>query len=137
VPKVYWQYSTSEVLVLEYAPGTKINDGAAIDRMGLDRQKLARLSVESYLQQILRHGFFHVRRRRGACNRGVVVFFQCLLWLGGRVREPATRRLQRDAHPCARPPAPAPAPRRRPTPTPATSPSTRPTAGASSTTTSA
>jgi hypothetical protein len=31
----------------------KINDAAAIDRMGLDRQRLARLSVESYLQQIL------------------------------------------------------------------------------------
>jgi len=59
VPKVFWQYSTSEVLVLEYCPGTKINDGEAIDRMGLDRQRLARLSVESYLQQILRYGFFH------------------------------------------------------------------------------
>ncbi len=39
--------------------GTKINDGPAIDRLGLDRNRLARLSVESYLQQILRHGFFH------------------------------------------------------------------------------
>jgi hypothetical protein len=60
VPKVYWQYSSAEVLVLEYAPGVKINDGASIDRMGLDRQRLARLAVESYLQQILTHGFFHV-----------------------------------------------------------------------------
>jgi hypothetical protein len=60
VPRVYWQYSTSEILVLEYCPGTKINNGEAIDKMGLDRQRLARLAVESYLQQILRHGFFHV-----------------------------------------------------------------------------
>jgi predicted unusual protein kinase regulating ubiquinone biosynthesis (AarF/ABC1/UbiB family) len=37
----------------------KINDAAAIDRMGLDRERLARLAVESYLQQILRHGLFH------------------------------------------------------------------------------
>lgn len=59
VPKVYWQYSTAEVLVLEYCPGTKINDGAALDAQGLDRQRLARLAVESYLQQILTHGFFH------------------------------------------------------------------------------
>ncbi|KIZ00621.1 Uncharacterized protein MNEG_7339 [Monoraphidium neglectum] len=59
VPKVYWQYSSAEVLVLEYAPGVKINDGTSIDRMGLDRQRLARLAVESYLQQILTHGFFH------------------------------------------------------------------------------
>jgi predicted unusual protein kinase regulating ubiquinone biosynthesis (AarF/ABC1/UbiB family) len=59
VPKVYWEYSTPEVLVLEYCPGTKINDGPALDAQGLDRQRLARLAVESYLQQILNHGFFH------------------------------------------------------------------------------
>jgi len=46
--------------VLEYCPGVKINDGEAIDRMGLDRRRLARLAVESYLQQILRYGLFHV-----------------------------------------------------------------------------
>jgi hypothetical protein len=68
---VYWQYSSSEVLVLEYTPGTKINDGPRLDEQGLDRQRLARLSVESYLQQILRHGLFHVSalasRLRGRC----------------------------------------------------------------------
>lgn len=59
VPKVFWEVSSSEVLVLEYVPGTKINDGESLDRQGLDRNRLARLAVESYLQQILRHGFFH------------------------------------------------------------------------------
>lgn len=59
VPKVIWEVSSPEVLVLEYVPGTKINDAASLDRQGLDRKKLARLAVESYLQQILRHGFFH------------------------------------------------------------------------------
>jgi predicted unusual protein kinase regulating ubiquinone biosynthesis (AarF/ABC1/UbiB family) len=48
-----------QVLVLEYAPGKKINDGPGIDAMGLDRKRLARLVVESYLQQLLRHGLFH------------------------------------------------------------------------------
>ena len=52
VPLVYWENSSAEVLVLEYVPGTKINDGEAIDRMGLDRAKLARYAVESYLQQM-------------------------------------------------------------------------------------
>lgn len=32
--------------------GVKINDGEGIDRLGLDRKRLARLSVESYLQQV-------------------------------------------------------------------------------------
>ena len=39
--------------------GVKINNAAAIDEMGLDRDRLARLSVESYLQQLLRYGLFH------------------------------------------------------------------------------
>lgn len=33
--------------------------GKKLDEMGLDRDRLARLSVESYLQQLLRHGLFH------------------------------------------------------------------------------
>jgi hypothetical protein len=67
VPKVYWQYSTPEILVLEYCPGTKINDGPALDAQGLDRQRLARLAVESYLQQILTHGFFHAGVLTSCC----------------------------------------------------------------------
>ncbi|GIM03175.1 hypothetical protein Vretimale_7990, partial [Volvox reticuliferus] len=80
VPKVYWEYSGQEVLVLEYVPGTKINDGAAIDKLGLDRKRLARLSVESYLQQILRHGFFHADPHPGnvavdSANGGRLIYY--------------------------------------------------------------
>ncbi|GFR47545.1 hypothetical protein Agub_g9268 [Astrephomene gubernaculifera] len=80
VPRVFWEYSSQEVLVLEYAPGTKINDGAAIDRMGLDRKRLARLAVESYLQQILRYGFFHADPHPGnvavdAENGGRLIYY--------------------------------------------------------------
>eukprot|EP00955_Chlamydomonas_euryale_P064349 358951-Chlamydomonas_euryale.AAC.6 len=42
VPKVMWDYSSAEVLVLEYVPGTKINDGEALDKLGLDRKELAK-----------------------------------------------------------------------------------------------
>lgn len=67
VPEVYWQYTTSEVLTMEYAPGVKINRIAEIDKMGVDRKRLARLAVESYLQQLLVHGFFHAGTTR-ACS---------------------------------------------------------------------
>ncbi len=61
VPKIWWDYTTSEVLTMEYCPGVKINRIAELDRLGLDRQRLARLSVESYLQQLVRS-----RQRGGA-----------------------------------------------------------------------
>lgn len=37
-----------------------------LDRMGVDRQLLARRAVESYLQQLLNHGFFHADPHPGA-----------------------------------------------------------------------
>lgn len=80
VPRIYWEYSKPEMLVMEYCPGCKINDAAAIEGMGLDRKKLARLSVESYLQQILRHGFFHADPHPGnvavdAENGGRLIYY--------------------------------------------------------------
>ena len=44
---------------MEYAPGVKINRAAEIEAMGVDRKLLAQRAVESYLQQLLTHGFFH------------------------------------------------------------------------------
>ncbi len=63
VPEVIWALTTPEVLTMEYAPGVKINRVAELDRMGVDRQLLARRTVESYLQQILTHGLFHAGAR--------------------------------------------------------------------------
>jgi predicted unusual protein kinase regulating ubiquinone biosynthesis (AarF/ABC1/UbiB family) len=59
VPDVYWEHTTSRVLTMEYVPGIKINDYAAIEAAGIDRAVLARRSAESYLTQLLRHGYFH------------------------------------------------------------------------------
>ena len=59
VPTIQWDYTTSQVLVMEYCPGLKVNDGKGIEALGFDRKLLAQRSVESYLQQVLRHGFFH------------------------------------------------------------------------------
>ncbi|GMH38237.1 hypothetical protein BSKO_06121 [Bryopsis sp. KO-2023] len=80
VPKIKWDYTTSEVLVMEYVPGTKINNGPEIDKLGLDRQKLAKITVESYLMQILRHGFFHADPHPGnvsvdAVNDGRLIYY--------------------------------------------------------------
>lgn len=49
---------------MEYCPGVKINRVDEIDAMGLDRQRLARLAVECYLQQLLTYGFFHAGANR-------------------------------------------------------------------------
>jgi predicted unusual protein kinase regulating ubiquinone biosynthesis (AarF/ABC1/UbiB family) len=40
------------VLTMEYCPGIKINKTDELDAAGLDRSRLARLTVESYLLQV-------------------------------------------------------------------------------------
>lgn len=59
VPEIIWDKSGQRVLTMEYCPGLKINRVEEIQSFGLNRELLARYSVESYLQQILRYGFFH------------------------------------------------------------------------------
>jgi predicted unusual protein kinase regulating ubiquinone biosynthesis (AarF/ABC1/UbiB family) len=59
VPEVEWSRVSNEVITLEYVPGTKINDLAAIESMGLDRKLLAKRSADAYMTQLCRHGFFH------------------------------------------------------------------------------
>jgi predicted unusual protein kinase regulating ubiquinone biosynthesis (AarF/ABC1/UbiB family) len=59
VPKIYQQYTKTRTLCMEYAPATKINDVEAIRKMGIEPDRMARLAVEAYLQQVLRFGFFH------------------------------------------------------------------------------
>ncbi|KAL2652860.1 hypothetical protein R1flu_020988 [Riccia fluitans] len=80
VPKIYWELTTPQVLTMEYVPGIKINRIAALDQLGVDRQRLARFAVESYLEQILRHGFFHADPHPGNIavddtNGGRLIFY--------------------------------------------------------------
>lgn len=59
IPKVYSQYTTEKVLVMEMVEGVRIDDLAVIDFMGLDRKRLAKIGVNAYFKQILEDGFFH------------------------------------------------------------------------------
>ncbi|RZC46048.1 hypothetical protein C5167_039000 [Papaver somniferum] len=59
VPLVFWDYTATKVLTLEYVPGVKINNLDMVDARGFDRSRISSRSIEAYLIQILRTGFFH------------------------------------------------------------------------------
>ncbi|CAN1319569.1 Protein ACTIVITY OF BC1 COMPLEX KINASE 8, chloroplastic [Linum perenne] len=80
VPNIVWEYTTPQVLTMEYVPGIKINKVQALDQLGLDRKRLGRYAVESYLEQILSHGFFHADPHPGNIavddvNGGRLIFY--------------------------------------------------------------
>ncbi|SHJ81061.1 ABC1 kinase family protein [Desulfofundulus thermosubterraneus] len=58
-PIVYWDYTTSKVLTMEYIEGVKMTHPEELTRRGIDRRVVARHLADALLRQILLHGFFH------------------------------------------------------------------------------
>ncbi|GBF79521.1 ABC1 kinase family protein [Aphanothece sacrum] len=58
VPKIYWHYTTKKVLTLEYLPGVKVDDRAALEANGINLDRVIQLGICSYLKQLLIDGFF-------------------------------------------------------------------------------
>jgi ubiquinone biosynthesis protein len=59
VPKVYWEYSTPQVLVLERIRGIKIDVIAAMIVAGVDRKAVALYAAQVIVKEVLEDGFFH------------------------------------------------------------------------------
>ncbi|CAN1212743.1 AarF/ABC1/UbiB kinase family protein [Tumidithrix helvetica PCC 7403] len=59
VPHVYWEYSTTQVLTMEYVPGIKVDDRQALEACGLNPKEINQLGICAYLKQLLQDGFFH------------------------------------------------------------------------------
>ena len=58
VPKIYWQYTTTKVLTLEYIPGIKIDDRQTMEACGINTKEIIQLGICCYLKQLLQDGFF-------------------------------------------------------------------------------
>ena len=59
VPRVLREFSTKKLLVMDYLPGIKVTDVAALAAAGIDKQAVARVLSEIFCHQILVDGFFH------------------------------------------------------------------------------
>ncbi|WGV28496.1 ABC1 kinase family protein [Halotia branconii] len=59
VPIIYWRYTNTHVLTLEWIDGFKLTDTKRIREVGLDPEGIIKIGVTSGLQQLLEHGFFH------------------------------------------------------------------------------
>ena len=59
IPKVYWDYTTKSVLVMEHIDGIKMDQVEAMRAMGIDPKEIALIGLRSFSRQLMKFGFFH------------------------------------------------------------------------------
>ncbi len=65
VPQVFWQFSTTKILVIEWLEGLPFSDEEAIRNSDFDKKQIAQNLVISYFNQVYVHGFFHADMHPG------------------------------------------------------------------------
>ena len=65
VPRVYWDYCSSEVMVMQRMNGTPVSHVDALRAQGIAIPRLARAGVEIFFTQVFRDGFFHADMHPG------------------------------------------------------------------------
>jgi predicted unusual protein kinase regulating ubiquinone biosynthesis (AarF/ABC1/UbiB family) len=59
VPKIYWEFTNTRVLTMEWITGIKLNQPEKILAQGIDANHLVDVGIQCSLRQLLEHGFFH------------------------------------------------------------------------------
>ena len=65
VPQIFWKFSTSKILVLEWLDGIPFSDKKAILASPFDKKQIAQNLVISYFNQVYANGFFHADMHPG------------------------------------------------------------------------
>ena len=96
IPAVVWELSSRRVLCLDYVPGIKINDREALVRAGIEPAAVAEKGAASYLQQLVRFGFFHADPHPGnlaVASDGALIYYD--FGMMGQISERLRSRLGR------------------------------------------
>lgn len=87
-PKVYAEFLTEKVIVMERIDGVKIDDVRGIEAMGFDTKDVAKDGVRAYFKMVFEDGFFHADPHPGnimVMNSGQICFLD--FGIVGRVSE--------------------------------------------------
>ena len=78
IPGVFRERTSKHVLTMEYIPGIKINDVAALDVMGIDRERLIMRVHRLFFKMLLRHNIFHADPHPGnisVADNGAIILY--------------------------------------------------------------
>jgi len=73
VPRIYWDYTQKNVLVMERIYGTSIREIDTLKEKGYDLEQLANDGVNTFFKQAFEDNFFHADMHAGnifVCNKG-------------------------------------------------------------------
>ena len=59
VPKIYWEFTTENMLILEFIDGIRIDDVNSMKKFNYDIEKITKIGIEVFFLQVFRDGFFH------------------------------------------------------------------------------
>jgi ubiquinone biosynthesis protein len=65
VPEVYWNYTHTNVMVMERIYGVPVGDIQRLKELGVNFKRLGELGVEVFFTQVFRHNFFHADMHPG------------------------------------------------------------------------
>lgn len=65
VPEIYWDYCSTQVMVMERMYGISVSQVDELRKAGVDIPRLARNGVEIFYTQVFRDGFFHADMHPG------------------------------------------------------------------------
>ena len=78
IPEVYDDYSSENVLTMEYLPGIKITNVNALEEKGIDRRQLVIDVHKVFFTMLLRHSLFHADPHPGnisVTNNGKIILY--------------------------------------------------------------
>ena len=65
VPKVYWEFTSKNILVMEKISGVPVSDQAKLKDLGVDLKLLSERGVEIFFKQVFVDNFFHADMHPG------------------------------------------------------------------------
>ncbi len=65
VPKIYWNFTSEEVLTLDWIEGVSIRDKELLENKKIDTKTIASDIIQHFLRHAVRDGFFHADMHQG------------------------------------------------------------------------
>jgi len=59
IPEVFWDFTSSRILTLEYIDGIKVSEIARLKQEGYDTRTIARNGASAFIRQVMMFGLFH------------------------------------------------------------------------------